>query len=141
LTFRDARIGVSMVYPEGWAVKRSGATVTFRSQNNLVRISVAPGSAPTPAGVQAQLVALKKSDPSLTAGAPQQVSVKAGPALKVTYRTRSAPNPVTGKSVTLTVDRYELARGAKLAIVDLGTPEGVDNVDAYKMMIGSFRWR
>jgi len=28
-----------------------------------------------------------------------------------------------------------------VAIVDLGTPVGVDNVDAYRLMIQSFRWR
>ncbi len=48
---------------------------------------------------------------------------------------------MTGKRVTLIVDRYELAAGGRVAIVDLGTPRGVDNVDAYRMMISSFRWR
>jgi hypothetical protein len=43
--------------------------------------------------------------------------------------------------VTLTVDRYVLAKSGKRAVVDLGTPVGVDNVDAYRMMIESFRWR
>jgi hypothetical protein len=37
--------------------------------------------------------------------------------------------------------RYYLARGGKTAVVDLGTPVGVDNVDAYRLMIESFRWR
>jgi hypothetical protein len=50
------------------------------------------------------------------------------------------PNPVTGKSVLLIVDRYELSIAGKRATVDLGTPKGVDNVDAYRMMINSFRW-
>ena len=58
--------------------------------------------------------------------------------LKLTYRSTSAPNPVTGKRVTLTVDRYELATGGRLATIDLGTPVGVDNVDAYRLMIQSF---
>jgi len=48
---------------------------------------------------------------------------------------------VTGKRVTLIVDRYVLSHAGKLATVDLGTAKGVDNVDAYKMMIASFRWR
>jgi hypothetical protein len=48
---------------------------------------------------------------------------------------------VTGKRVTLLVDRYQLASAGKTATVDLGTPKGVDNVDAYRMMIESFRWR
>jgi hypothetical protein len=38
------------------------------------------------------------------------------------------------------VDRYELGKGGKVAVVDLGTAKGVDNVDAYRMMIESFRW-
>jgi hypothetical protein len=61
--------------------------------------------------------------------------------VKVVYTTRSAPNPVTGKRVTLLVDRYELAKNGKRATVELGTPRGVDNVDAYRMMIESFTWR
>jgi hypothetical protein len=39
------------------------------------------------------------------------------------------------------VDRYALAHAGRVAIVDLGTPVGVDNVDAYKRMIESFKWR
>jgi hypothetical protein len=39
------------------------------------------------------------------------------------------------------VDRYALAQGTRVAIVDLGTPRGVDNLDAYRMMIESFTWR
>ena len=41
----------------------------------------------------------------------------------------------------LVVDRYYLPRAGKHAVVDLGTPQGVDNVDAYRLMIESFRWR
>jgi hypothetical protein len=48
---------------------------------------------------------------------------------------------VTGKRVTLIVDRYEFAKGGRLAVVDLGTPKGVDNVDAYRLMIESFHWQ
>jgi hypothetical protein len=62
--------------------------------------------------------------------------------VKAVYTTESAPNPVTGKRVTLIVDRYVLpGPGGRVASVDLGTPKGVDNVDAYRMMIESFSWR
>jgi hypothetical protein len=71
----------------------------------------------------------------------QTITLKSGPAVKATYTTQSAPNPVTGKQVTLMVDRYVLAHGGRVAVVDLGTPVGVDNVDAYKKMIESFKWR
>jgi hypothetical protein len=68
------------------------------------------------------------------------VSLPSGAAFKVVYSTVSAPNPVTGKRVTLMVDRYYVPHGRKEAVVDLGTPVGVDNVDAYRLMIESFRW-
>jgi hypothetical protein len=103
-------------------------------------VGAAPGPAPTPASVTAQLNALKKSNPTLSFQAPQAVTVGSSAAVKAVYTTQSAPDPVTGKRVKLTVDRYELARGGRVATVDLGTPIGVDNVDAYRMMIQSFKW-
>ena len=72
-------------------------------------------------------------------GAPTQVTIGGVRAVKATYTTRSAPNPVTGKTVTLIVDRYELAKNGKRAVIDLASPVGVDNVDAYRMIIQSFR--
>jgi hypothetical protein len=140
LTYRNASPRFSMVYPEGWTVKQAKDGVTFKDKNNLVRIALASGLAPTTATAQAQLAALKRSDPTLIPGAPRAITIKSGPAVKITYTTQSTPNPVTGKSVTLMVDRYELAHGGRVATIDLGTPTGVDNVDAYKRMIASYKW-
>jgi hypothetical protein len=141
LTLSDRRLRVSMLYPEGWTVQHAASGMSIKDKNNLVRITLARGSAPTTASVQAQLATLRRSSSGLTAGSPRMVSLKSGSAVKVTYTTQSAPNPVTGKQVTLTVDRYELAHAGRVAIVDLGTPVGVDNIDAYKRMIESFKWR
>jgi hypothetical protein len=91
--------------------------------------------------VDAELAQLKQRTPTLTFTAAGTIQVKAGSAVKATYRTQSAPNQVTGKSLLLVVDRYELAAAGKRATVDLGSPKGVDNVDAYRMMINSFRWQ
>jgi hypothetical protein len=140
LTLKDRRLRISMLYPEGWTVQEATSGVSITDKNNLVRIALSRGSTPTIASVQAQLAALKRSTPALKAGPPQTISLKSGPAVKATYTTQSAPNPVTGKQVTLTVDRYELAHAGRVAVVDLGTPVGVDNVDAYKRMIESFKW-
>ena len=141
LTFVNAQGGYSIRYPEGWAQSGAGRDVTFRDKNNLVHIVIASGAAPSVSGVRSELAKLKRSSPTLRAQPPQQVTIKGTPMVKVVYTTRSAPNPVTGKRVTLAVDRYELAKNGKLATVDLGTPRGVDNVDGYRMMIESFRWR
>jgi hypothetical protein len=141
LVFRDGQAGFSMKYPEGWTQAGAADNVTFRDKNNVVRIKITNGPAPTPALVTGQLNALKGADPSLTVRSAKTVSLGGHQAVKTVYTTQSAPNAVTGRRVLLIVDRYELTQGGKLAIVDLGTPKGVDNVDAYRKMIESFQWQ
>jgi hypothetical protein len=141
LTYENPSAGYSISYPEGWTRKGSPSDVTFFDKNNIVHIVIAKAGAPTTASVAAELNRLKASNSTLSFTPPTTLQVKAGPAIKSTYTTRSAPNAVTGKSVILVVDRYELSGHGRRATVDLGTPKGVDNVDAYRMMINSFRWR
>ena len=138
ITFQNAAAHYSLKYPEGWAQQGAGGKVTFRDKNNIVRVVVANGTAPTAATVHSELASLKGAR---VKSGPAHMTIAGAPALKVTYTTVSAPNAVTGKRVTLVVDRYYLWHGGKRAIVDLGTPVGVDNVDAYRLMIQSFRWR
>jgi hypothetical protein len=126
----------SMKTPEGWTQSGGGKNVTFRDKNNIVRVVVAEGAAPSVASVKQELAALKGVHLEQP---PKALTIAGTPAVKAVYSTTSTPNPVTGKSVKLIVDRYELGRGGKRATVDLGTPVGVDNVDAYRLMIESFR--
>jgi hypothetical protein len=111
LTFTDGKAGYSIKYPAGWARTGNGNDVTFREKGNVVHIAVHPGKAKSPEGEK-------------------QSSTR-----------ESAPDPVTGKSVPLLVDVYEYERGGKVAVLELSTPEGVDNVDAYRMISESFKWR
>jgi hypothetical protein len=136
--FQNASAGYSMKYPEGWAQQGNGASVTFRDKNNIVRVLVASGATPTAAGVRSELSHLRGAH---VQSGPRPITIAGAQALKVVYTTESAPNAVTGKRVILAVDRYYLSHGGKETIVDLGTPQGVDNVDAYRMMIESFRWK
>jgi hypothetical protein len=141
LKFHNGAAGYSVSYPEGWARKGADANVTFADKNNIVHVVIAKGPPATTASVAAELTRLKQSTPTLTFKPPATVQLKAGTAVKAVYTTLSAANPVTGKRVLLIVDRYELAGGGRRAIVDLGTAKGVDNVDAYRLMINSFRWQ
>jgi hypothetical protein len=143
LTYRNGAAGYSISYPEGWARSGSARDVTFQDKNNIVHITIGSGSPPTPSSVNAELAKQqKKKTPSLRVVSPAKaVTLKGKQMVKAVYTTTSKPNPVTGKRVQLMVDRYELARGGKVATVDLGTPKGVDNVDAYRLMITSFKWR
>jgi hypothetical protein len=138
LLFRNARAGYSMRYPEGWAQRGVGTTVVFRDKNNIVRIDIGSGAVPRAAAIERELRGLKGAT---LVSAPQPIQLSGGRGYKVVYMTESAPNAVTGKRVTLVVDRYYLGRGSRRAVVDLATPKGVDNVDAYRLMIESFRWR
>jgi hypothetical protein len=140
LTFTNPAAGYSMSYPEGWTRKGDGPDVTFSDKNNIVHIVVRSGPVPTVASVRLELTALQGQNQTLKFTPPHAVTLKSGPLIKATYSTESAPNAVTGRRVKLVVDRYELARGGRVATVDLGTPVGVDNVDAYRMMIESLRW-
>lgn len=110
LLFRNPGAGYSIRYPEGWARKGSGSDVTFREKANVIHVVV-------------------------RRGAP-----RSAPGVKTTYSRTSAPDPVTGKRLKLVVDRYEYGRGEMVAVLDLSTPEGVDNVDAYRLISESFKW-
>jgi hypothetical protein len=111
LLFHDPKAGYSIRYPEGWARTGSGNDVTFQEKANVVHIAVRKGA---PRGK---------------------------PGTKTTYSRMSAPDPVTGKRLRLVTDRYEYGNRGKVAVLDLATPVGVDNVDAYRMISESFEWQ
>jgi hypothetical protein len=140
LTFKNPSGGYSISYPEGWARSGNGAKTTFQDKGNTVTIKVAPGRQLTPASVAAELKQEAKTDPCLSAGQPQTTTVGPNQVVKVTYATQGAKSPVTGQRPKITVDRYVYFKGGKVATVDLATPVGVDNVDAYRMISESFRW-
>jgi hypothetical protein len=141
LTFTDHPAGYSIRYPEGWARRGSGTDVTFQEKANVIHVVVMEGTQPTSASATAALERLKHSDPTIKVGTPEQLTIAGAPVVKVTYTRLSAADPVTDKRLPLTIDRYLYARGGKVATLDLGTPVGVDNVDAYRMISQSFRWR
>ncbi len=141
LTYDSRAAGYAIRYPEGWTRKGSTSDVTFQDRANVIHVLISKGAPPTPAEAEAGLAKLKRSDPSVNGGAARALTIGGAPVIKLTYTRLSAPDPVTGKRLPLTIDRYEYAHGGKVAIVDLGTPKGVDNVDAYRMISETFRWR
>lgn len=139
LSFRDPSAGYSIRYPEGWARQGSGSDVTFREKANVIHIAIRSGSKPTSSSAVEGLERLRRSD--ATVEAVGQPSVSHGQAVKIRYSRQSTPDPVTGKRLKLIVDRYEFGKGGKVAVLDLETPVGVDNVDAYRLIGESFAWR
>lgn len=140
LTYTNRAGRYSISYPEGWARSGKGADVTFQDKSNTVTIKVSPGARPTPSSVAAELKQEATTDPCLTPGQPQATTAGPNQVVKVTYTTEGQKSPVTGQRPKITVDRYVYSRSGKVATVDLATPVGVDNVDAYRMIIQSFKW-
>jgi len=140
LSFHNRAGGYSISYPEGWARSGSGNDVTFQDKGNTITIKVAPGSQPTPASVTAELKQEATTDPCLQPGTPATTTAGPNQVVKVTYTTQGQKSPVTGQRPKISVDRYVYFKGGKVATVDLATPVGVDNVDAYRMISESFRW-
>lgn len=140
LRYHNGGAGYSIVYPEGWSRNGNDAQVGFRDKDNTVDVSVTKGPPPTVQSVEAQLAQEAKSDPTLKPGKAEAVTAGPNKAIHVTFSRQGQKNPVTGQSPTLMVDRYVLGDHGRVATVDEGTPVGVDNVDAYRMIIESFRW-
>jgi len=140
LRFVNSSGGYSILYPQGWARKGSGTDLTFADKDNTVHVVISHGGTPTVSSVSAALSKQASSDPTLKPGKAQAVKLPSGPAVHVVYHVQGPADPVTGKRPTLMVDRYVLASKGKVAIVDEGTPVGVDNVDAYRMIVHSFKW-
>ncbi len=141
LTFVNKQAGYSISYPEGWARRGSTNDIIFQNRANVIHVVTAEGSPPTLASAAGALAVLRRVDPTVSASAPRPARSNGEAVLRLTYTRLSTADPVTGKRLPVTVDRYEYARGGKVAIVDLATAKGVDNVDAYRMISRSFRWR
>jgi len=69
------------------------------------------------------------------------VSRPAGTVVLIRYAADSQPDPVTGKVFRDAVERYEFYRNGTEAVVTLAGPAGADNVDPWRTVTNSFRWR
>lgn len=128
--------------PEGWARSRQGAATVFTDKLNTVRIETRPAAtAPTVASAKAELPRLKSTIAGFSGGAATVVRRAAGPAVRITYRVQSAPNPVTGKTTQDAVELYEFWKGGNELVLTLSGPVGADNVDPWKTITDSVRWR
>jgi hypothetical protein len=132
----------SVQVPEGWARTDGASGVTFTDKLNSIRIEERPAtSAPTVASVRATDVpALRSAARGFRLRKVSIVRRKGGPAVLVTYRARSTPDPVTGKRIKQDVEVYEFWRAGSLLTITLLSPRGADNVDPWRTVTDSFAW-
>jgi hypothetical protein len=134
---------VAVSVPEGWARTTDGAATVFTDKSNTVRIEThTRATAPTTASVNAdELPVIASSTPGYRSGTVTAVQRKAGPAMLITYQGTSPPSPVTGKTGTDAIERYEFWRDGREVILTLSGPVGADNVDPWRTITDSLQWR
>ena len=121
--------------PEGWARSADGGAVVFTDKFNSVRIeTVARPQAPTVRSVTDEEL------PRYRHGVVRVVHRAGGDAVLITYDARSTPDPVTGKAVTESVQRYEFWQAGTEVVLTLTGPKGADNVDPWLKVTDSLRW-
>ena len=87
-----------------------------------------------------QAFALRSQNAGFKLGTVTTVNRPAGTAVLITYQADSPPDPVTGKTLTLDVERYEFWQNGMQATITLSAPKGSDNVDPWKTITDSFGW-
>ncbi|GGM50181.1 lipoprotein [Dactylosporangium sucinum] len=143
VAYHPAGAQYSIKVPEGWSRSESGGTATFTDKLNTITVTLgAAASAPDIAAGQAELAALRNTTSGFTPGQVSMEQRTAGPVLLIRYRADADPDPVTGKVVNDDVERYEYWHSpADLLTVTLAGPHGADNVDPWRTVTDSVRWR
>ena len=140
LTLKSGQ-GFSIQYVEGWQVTTQPDGVLIHDKDSSETVKLVN----LPTDMAAYITSTDLPSLQSQAGYKliKQDAIKVGGATyqHLAYHVLSPADAVTGKQVPLTVDRYYVPGPSKLAIVSLSSPDGVDNVDAFRQMIASFRWQ
>jgi hypothetical protein len=141
LTYADTTHGFSIQYVEGWQVTTGPDGVAIHDKDSSETVAVVGAQTDVGAYISGTDLPALRSQAGFKLVT--QDKVKVGPTRTydhVVINLLSPPDPVTGKQIPSTVDRYYVPGTTGLAIVSLSTPDGVDNVDAFRTMIESFTW-
>jgi len=140
LTYQHPEPGFSIQYVEGWQVSGTADGVIVRDKDSSETVVIVPLPSDISACVlDAELPALGALDGFSLIGK-DRVRINAQRIIHLAYHAPAPADPVTGKRVPSTVDRYYVPGPDRMAIVSLSTPDGVDNVDAFRQMIESLTW-
>ncbi|WP_202889352.1 hypothetical protein [Actinopolymorpha rutila] len=117
--------------------------MTFTDKYNSVRVEE-QGAASAPTAANSRSKEVKKVSSkyrSFHLTSVTNVRRRAGKGVLVRFVADSEVNPVTGKVVVDDVQKYEFWHRGKLAVLTLSGPKGADNVDPWRAVTDSLRWR
>jgi hypothetical protein len=135
--------GFSIKVPEGWARKDDGASTVFSDKYNHISFTArAAAQAVDEAYVKSTLVPeLQAKGRAISKVKVSTVKLKPGNIVKLAYDSNSEPNAVTNKQVREENETFYYSSNGKLVELTLSAPKGADNVDQWKLISSSFRWK
>ena len=140
LTFKGSNPGFSIQYVEGWQVTPQPDGVVIRDKDSSETVAIVAPQADLAAYVTSTDLPALQAQPGFNLIKQNVVKVGSSSYVHLAFHETSPPDSVTGKQVPQTVDRYYVPGPNGLAVVSLATPDGVDNVDAFRQMIEAFKW-
>ncbi len=143
IKYSSAEGGYALEAPEGWARTEKGSNVSFIDKLDGFKVTMSQvQTQPTVDSVRSATVAeLKKTGRAVQVQEIKGVSLPGGKAVLIKYQSNSDPDAVTGKKVRLEDNSYLFYNKGKLATLTFWAPLGADNVDQWKRMSESFRWK
>ncbi len=139
LAYQSAAWQFRIQYVEGWQVTTHTDGVVIRDKDSSETVQVVNKPADLEAWVTDTDLPALQAQPGFALVKRNHVTVGSATLIHLVYHALSPPDSVTGKQVRSTVDRFYV-EGPALAVISLATPDGVDNVDAFRQIIGSFAW-
>lgn len=135
--------GVHIRVPEGWARKSVNGDTIFTDHYNSIALHVGAAShAQTVAATKRNEVPQLKSSVSKFQLKQVTAATRAGQhVVEIVYLLDSAPDQVTGKVVRDIAYRFDFFHKGKEAVLTLTGPRNADNVDPWRLVSNSLRWR
>lgn len=141
--YTDTSGRVTIKVPEGWAQSDTANGVSFTDKLNTIQLEVLEASQqPTEATVKSEdLPNLQSSMSNYSGGEVSSVDRAGTTAILATYEADGPKDEVTGKTVTDTFERYVYFKDGVEAVLTLSGPTGADNVDPWRLVSDSLRWK
>ena len=128
--------------PEGWSRSSFASSSTFSSNLNSITAAWMPiAAAPSVSTARSVTIPdLRAHTLAFRLQSVRSVPLAGGTAIEIVFQVNSSPNSVTGKQYRLVIERFELQRAGRAAVLSLSSAVGSDNVDPWRIVSESFRW-
>jgi len=143
VAFTDTAGAFTVKVPEGWSrTDAANRSVRFTDNFNAIELDLISGvNAPSEQSALAtEIPAMQASTAGFELHNVTTVQRTGGQAILIAYHATSAANAVSGKTITLAVERYEFWAGGNEAVVTVSGPLNADNVDPWRTVTDSFAW-